>query len=179
MKIRSVVQFVAFAALSLVAVRNSSASVCATGPQVTYQFTGQCSDCTGTGVGQLVLQNYTLGNAITFCNFVSFTYRSNLTSFTVNQSNFSGIGGTLPTSLPSAANVTITCQTAAHDVTTNSNGSWSVGALQELDFGSVSSWGYPPPSVPVFSIPAIFALATMLALLGAILLKGFPKRGLA
>jgi len=43
-------------------------------PDTTYYFSGQCSDCSGTAQGSLVLQGYTFGNAISQSNFVSFTY---------------------------------------------------------------------------------------------------------
>ena len=41
------------------------------GSNATYQFVGQCSDCTGTGTATLVLQNYTLGTQLANANFVS------------------------------------------------------------------------------------------------------------
>src|ERR1044072_7874497 len=53
----------------------------------TVLFTGTCSDCTGTGKGTLVLQDYTIGDALSAANFVSFSYSSNLTSFTLDSVN--------------------------------------------------------------------------------------------
>ena len=62
----------------VLAAATSSAGTCIqSGTQATYRFVGQCSDCTGTGVGMLTVQNYTLGTELTSCNFVSFTYTSN------------------------------------------------------------------------------------------------------
>jgi hypothetical protein len=51
----------------------------------TSYFEGYCSDCTGLGTAELILQNYTLGNELTNANFVGFSYSSNLTSYTISQ----------------------------------------------------------------------------------------------
>jgi hypothetical protein len=58
----------------------------------TYTFVGDCTDCTGTGVGTLVLQDYTPGSGFTVSNFVEFTYTSNLLpSFSItNAISFTG-----------------------------------------------------------------------------------------
>jgi len=45
---------------------------------VTYHFSGQCSDCEGLGVGDLVLQDYVQGTALDPSVFVSFNYSSSL-----------------------------------------------------------------------------------------------------
>lgn len=50
----------------------------------TFLFKGTCGDCTGTGTGTLVLKNYTIGEVLSADNFVSFSYTSNLTTFTFN-----------------------------------------------------------------------------------------------
>jgi hypothetical protein len=50
---------------------------------VSFDFTGTCLDCAGTGTGTLVLKNYTLGDVLTSANFVKFTYSSNLLSFSL------------------------------------------------------------------------------------------------
>ena len=43
----------------LAAVETGSAGPCIKGgPQATYQFVGRCTDCTGTGVGVLIVQNF-------------------------------------------------------------------------------------------------------------------------
>jgi hypothetical protein len=70
----------------------------------TYTFTGDCTDCTGQGMGTLVLQNYTLGDELETSNFVSFTYSSNLLSFTSDDGSLFGV---LPVNLPAPANVDI------------------------------------------------------------------------
>jgi hypothetical protein len=48
-----------------------------------FDFTGNCTDCSGVGTGVLTLQNYTAGAAIDPNNFVSFTYASNLATISI------------------------------------------------------------------------------------------------
>jgi hypothetical protein len=79
-KVRSIFRVSALAAVCAVAVPSGFAVCLQTGPTTTYQFVGQCTDCSGTGVGLLTVRNYTLGNALEYCNFVSFSYTSNLTA---------------------------------------------------------------------------------------------------
>jgi len=55
----------------------------------TYEFTGACSDCTGVGIGYLTLQNYTPGTALSYTDFVSFTYQSSLSVFSISASGMS------------------------------------------------------------------------------------------
>src|SRR5713101_411740 len=79
----------------------------------TFTFTGPCADCTGTGIGTLVLVNYTLGNDLTTDNFVSFSYTSDLTTFSLSgvgsaNGQIDSISGLLPTILPAAADLAFT-----------------------------------------------------------------------
>jgi hypothetical protein len=156
----------------LASVQTSYAPVCTQGSQATYRFVGQCApgDCSGTGVGVLTVQNYTLGAALTNCSFVSFTYTSNvLGTFTVTQSNLVTFNGTgLPASLPAAADV--------HVVSSNkpgfdsyTNGSWDVGGD---DYGSNGTWSiYSATVVPTLSTAALGALGLLLACVGALLVR--------
>ena len=44
-----------------------------------YDFTGECTDCTGTGIGTLILlADYTLGTPLSADDLYSFNYSSNL-----------------------------------------------------------------------------------------------------
>ena len=70
----------------------------------TFNFSGNCEDCASSyeqpafGVtGSLVLSNYTLGNAISNSNFVSFAYGgSNLVNpFGVNNFNLISVSGSM------------------------------------------------------------------------------------
>ena len=153
----------------LAAVEISSAGTCTlAGPQSTYQFVGQCTDCTGTGVGQLTVQNYTLGTALNSCNFVSFTYTSNLTSFTITAPGSFSLGGTLPASLPSAALVGV-FGTGRNDFESYTDGSWYVGLS---DYGTGGVWSLPSTStVPTLSTAALCTLGLLLAGAGALLVR--------
>jgi len=148
------------------------------GTTATYQFTGHCSDCTGTGTGSLTVQNYTLGQPLGNGNFVSFSYSSNLTSFTISSATLVNLGGTLPASLPGPAAVTII---GPNNVALNTqlNGNWCSGTNCLLDSGSGGSWGLPGSTVPALSIPAMIGLAVMMVLMGAFLLKRLPNRNAA
>ena len=171
-KVGVVFQVAALAAVCVLTVQNGYA-LCATGPTTTYQFVGQCTDCTGTGTGSLTVQNYTLGAGLTYCNFVSFSYHSNLTSFTITSSNFTSLSGGLPASLPASANVSVVGP-GNNALTSNANGSWFVGAS---DYGPTSSWSLPQvTNVPVMSVPMLIGLALMLGLIGAAMLKWLPNR---
>ena len=59
------------------------ASWAAPAAAVDFDFSGLCIDCTGAGTGTLVLKDYTLGDTLTSDNFVSFTYASNILSYTL------------------------------------------------------------------------------------------------
>lgn len=160
----------------LAAVQISSAIQCPTGgPQTTYQFVGQCTDCSGTGVGQLTVQSYTLGTALNSCNFVSFTYSSNLKSFTITPATLNYLSGTLPTTLPAAATVSV-FGSGSNALTTNSNGFWSVGLS---DFGPSSTWSLPPvtTAVPTLSTGVLGALVLLLAGAGALLARSRRTAG--
>jgi hypothetical protein len=163
----------AFAAVCFVAVPSGFATCPQTGPTTTYQFVGQCSDCYQTGVGLLTLRNYTPGTQFNYsCNFVSFTYYSNLINYTVTPSNLYNAFGTLPASLPAAASVFVETN-GGLIFESSTDGDWNVG---ETDYGSSSLWSLAPASVPAVSVPMLIGLAVMLALIGTILLKGIPRR---
>lgn len=161
----------------LAAVQISSAGMCITGgPQTTYQFVGQCTDCTGTGVGLLTVQSYTLGNGLTNCNFVSFTYSSNLRSFTITPATLSDLSGTLPSSLPAAATVNVIGSGSSAQLRTNSGGSWSVGLT---DYGPTHTWSLAPvtTAVPTLSTGVLGALVLLLAGAGALLARSRRTAG--
>lgn len=120
----------------------------------TFTFTGPCVDCTGVGVGTLVLANYTLGADLTTDNFVSFSYTSNLTTFTLTGvgpdfGEIDSIFGILPETLPSAADVTFTSSQLLV-FQSASSGTWCAGISGcNLDFGiEGATWqaGVPEPA---------------------------------
>jgi hypothetical protein len=74
------------------------------GALTTFTFSGDCTiDCTGRGMGTLVLQNYTLGTDLQASNFVSFSYTSNLLDIVATSVNM--LTGALPVSLPGPAQI--------------------------------------------------------------------------
>jgi hypothetical protein len=152
----------------LAAVETSYADGCAPGgPQATYQFVGQCTDCSGTGVGVLTVRNYTLGDTLTSCNLVSFTYTSNLTSFTITRSDSPYLSGMLPVSLPAAAAVDVNDGT--NGFWSGANGNWHVGLL---DYGTGGTWSSPSTSTaPTLSTAALCTLGLLLAGAGALLVR--------
>ena len=168
-------------ACALAAVQTSSAGYVG-GTQATYTFTGQCTDCSGTGIGQLVVKDYTLGATLTNSNLVSFTYTSNLLNFTITPSgSYSySLTGTLPASLPATAAVGIYAYGAGASpnqmLISRLSGSWCAGTGCLADTGSSSSWspqsvtGSPgPTTVPTLSPAVLGALGLLLAGAGALL----------
>jgi hypothetical protein len=70
-------------ALTSAAALFAATPAAAAGPLTYIDFVGTCSDCAGSGVGVLTLQDFVLGSALTASNFVDFTYHSNLVSFDI------------------------------------------------------------------------------------------------
>ncbi len=152
----------------------------------TLYFTGVCRDCAGTASGQLVLSGYRPGQSIQPNQFVSLSYSSNLTNFTVTRGNLNAISGQFPVGLPAAANITISSN--GNQLFTQTNGYWCAGLNCALDNGPSHSWSLtaPPPAgpaaptntegAPALSDTLIFSTAVGIAVLGAILLKRHQAR---
>jgi hypothetical protein len=116
-----------------------------------YLFTGQCTDCTGTGIGTLNLTGYTEGTSFLRSNFVSFTYSSNLVpSFEITSDNLGSIFGSLGPTFPGPFEVQI-FRTDGADFFSSATGIWS---LSQHDDGRTSSWD----SVAVVATPLPGAL---------------------
>lgn len=131
----------------------------------TFLFTGTCSDCTGTGKGTLVLKDYTIGDALSTANFVSFSYSSNLTSFSLDSVN--QLIGSL-TNLPGANFVEFNSDDFVFSSFAAGGFSpWCTGPTGTCgdDFGLTSSWSLAAASVPE---PAMWAVMVLgFGLLGA------------
>lgn len=114
-------------------------------PFSTFTFTGDCLDCFPQGHGTLILQNYTLGNAVDITNFVSFSYSSNLTSFILSGTGggagqVSAFSGSLPAMLPAFADINMDSE-SMQIFNTSSSGSWCAGFNGcNLDFGDNGVW---------------------------------------
>lgn len=168
LRVRSIFQISALLSVCVLAGVRIGFACTPGGSTVTYQFVGQCTDCTGTAVGLLTLQNYTLGTALASCNFVSFTYSSNLTSFTITQAtlvNLSGAG--LPATLPGPGTVQVGGPNP-DNFSSNSGGTWTVGAV---DYGTGGTWSLYTNAVPTLSTAVLCALALLLAGAGALLVR--------
>jgi hypothetical protein len=147
----------------------------------TFNFVGNCSDCTGTATAQLVLGNYTQGQAFSSSNFVSLTYSSNLLTFTLTQQDNPSVSGTIPANLPAAANVSI-FGPGTKVLFTQGNGNWCSGNSCASDFGPTSLWSLPgggaPTSVgaPALNDWMLISLAAAMAVMGGILVKRAQAR---
>jgi hypothetical protein len=114
-----------------------------------YTFTGVCEDCTGDGIGTLTLENYVLGQPLADGNFVSFSYHSNLISFSITAGDLGFIQGIISGPFPSTATVTIDGDQVGSFLESNANGFWCAGASCEGDLGPTHSWNIaaaPEPS---------------------------------
>jgi len=70
---------------------------------VIYDFVGSCSGCSGMGVGEIVLQNFTPGQQLTAANFVNFTFTTSFGTFSIDAAQLKSFGGLLdPTNLTGA-----------------------------------------------------------------------------
>jgi hypothetical protein len=134
----------------------------------TFRFVGQCTDCTGSGTGTLVLQDYTLGESLTAANFVSFTYSSNKLSYTLNAAQVQLLVGSLPASLPAPATVDFEKSDLSIQFLSSVSGFWCSGSNCFGDFGSTSTWSLVPTSPPIPAVAdwELTALAAALAALG-------------
>ncbi len=138
-------------------------------PYSYYTFIGDCEDCTGQGVGYLVLQNYTLGDPLDISNFVSFSYSSDLMTFVWSGSGsgpdqVSDFSGSLPATLPAYTDMNIWSQ-GVQVFGPVSSGSWCVGINGcNLDFGVNGTFvvGVPEPA----SLALTFTGFTGLMLMG-------------
>jgi hypothetical protein len=151
-KLRSVIFAAAISALSTPMAANAT-PVAAPPTFETFTFTGDCSDCAGTGIGTLKLENYTPGNTLTTGNFVSFEYHSNL--ITEAFSNASFLNGQLGPTFPAAQSVSIFDPLQKFEFFSGTDGFWCTGPRCANDIGSSSSWAATatplPAALPLFA----------------------------
>ncbi len=174
--VRSILRMSVLLAVCVLGALQTSSAIPST--TVTYQFVGQCSDCTGTGTASLTLQNYTLGTSLSNSNFVSFTYTSNLTTFSLTAANSPTLLGMLPASLPATAQVTVSgyATNPNYFFGSQTDGSWCVGFTCLSDTGTSSSWSLNSPNVPTLRYPTLAGLAALLAAAGVLLLRQARRR---
>jgi len=148
------------------------ASMAAPAGAVTFDFSGPCIDCVGTGKGTLVLKNYHFGDVLTSSNFVSFSYTSNLLTYSL--ASVDDLTGSL-------TDVTGPAYVGFHGggYTFNSLvagpfSPWCTGTTGTCgsDFGLISSWSLVAGAVPE---PAAWtAMVLGFGLLGASMRR--PRR---
>lgn len=124
---------------------------------VTYDFSGTCTDCSGFGIGELTLSNYNLGDSITPDNFVSLHYDGTnlLAAFEIDQGNNVSLYGQINGPLPAAETVSVYNQSTGQSFYASSGGYWCVGTSCISDYGSSNVWSAAAPITPV---PEPFAL---------------------
>jgi len=139
---------------------------------VSFKFAGTCIDCSGTGLGTLVLTNYHLGDVLTSSNFVKFTYSSNLLTYSLT--SVDDLTGSLTASTGPAYVGLHGGGYTFNSLVAGPFSPWCTGTTGTCgsDFGLVSSWSLVPGSVPE---PAMWGVMVLgFGLLGASMRR--PRR---
>lgn len=182
MKTYFAVPLVLIGAMFGLAASGSAQAVALPSTATTYDFSGTCSDCNGTGRAHLTLENYTQGNPIDISNFVSFSYEGTnlLGAFAFSgQGSIQGIEGMLPPSLPSGANFMILSTPSGPNqiwyefvsgkyTEKSLEDPWVVGlnSTENLDYGNDGVWSTTHGDGTVPEPDSIFLLIGSLAALG-------------
>ena len=119
---------------------------------ITFDFTGQCTDCQGTAHAELTVQDYQLGASFIPSNFSSFHYDgTNLfPAFTITPSQLATFSGSIGPNLPGEFDVTIFSTEGFETLT---NGNWSAGAAG--DFGTQGTWSAAVPEPASLTLLAV------------------------
>jgi hypothetical protein len=172
-RVRSLIRVTAPVLVGVLAIVQPGSAVFTT--TTTYHFVGTCSDCAGTGTGSLILGNYTLGSAFTTANFLSFSYSSNLISFTIaTGSPGINVSGTLPATLPGPANVVIFNSQNQFVSEIPGNAAWCAGTGCLDDLGISGTWSLAsatPTGAPAPNTIGLMGVALVTVLLAQILLR--------
>ena len=150
------------AAAALAVIAGAAGPACASVADTTtvFEFEGQCGDCSGTGIGYLTVQDYTLGTAFKKSEFVSFVYTSNLfpNGFDVTKADVKRFGGSIGPGLPDP--YTVSFNDSSDLFESSSFGSWCLGTSLACtsDEGPTHEWSlYTPVSVPEPGSAALLA----------------------
>jgi hypothetical protein len=129
---------------------------------VAYDFVGNCSGCSGMGVGEIVLKDFTPGQQLTAANFVNFTFTTSAGQILITPAQLASFSGLLdPTNL-SGAHFAISAGGQTFDSTgtgfwqvlSSLNGAFTGGGGGGGDGGrQAQEPAFDPPSLP--SIPQI------------------------
>jgi hypothetical protein len=126
-----------------------------------FDFTGTCSDCTGSVSAVLTLSNYTLGSNITTSNFVTLTYNgSNLLSpFTITDAEVIADGeatGSIGPVLPGSFPVAVIRFDSSDAFESQFAGNWCAGSSCDRDAGGNGIWSVAttpePASIATFLV---------------------------
>ena len=144
--------------LAIAAFAVCAAPLLANATTLTYDFSGQCSDCKGNGTAELVLQgSYTPGTDLSLSDLVSFHYDGTdlLSAFTITPANIGPYGfmdGNIPAALPGPAFFEI-IQQGGEQFRSNLAGDWCAGTNCFSDQGTNGIWsvagirgGVPEPA---------------------------------
>jgi len=136
---------------------------------ITFNFSGTCTDCSGTATATLVLVgSYTIGTPITNSNLVSFTYNgTNLTNpftYTPSGAIFTPTGSMTTIPGPNAFRV----ETNGGEIFSSSvNGNWSVSTT---DVGTAGTWSLaggiaatPAPPAGILLVAGLMCLTAFFA----------------
>lgn len=156
------------------------------GTITTFTLIDDCCDDIGgpgSGTGTLVLQNYTLGDALETSNFVSFSYLSSWFSISTDSldSTNGSLAGVLPVGLPGPANISIgemlmtpgcpTCGEVGFSSFTVNDGGFVfqvVGSGFEPDWGTDAIWSVAAQTTGAPEPSSLMILAAGLAGLGVL-----------
>lgn len=123
-------------------------------------FDGTCSDCSGHGLGTLVVSSFTPGSpfTLTLSNFVSFSYAgtNRQAPFVINSGNVTSATGTLGPAFPGPYTVNILSNSLSVQFQSSTSGAWSISNPGVNDFGSASNFALTAATPEPSSI-ALFA----------------------
>ena len=134
----------------------------------TFDFSGICSDCATVGNAELTLSNYTLGDAISAANFVSFAYAGTdlLPAFNIDATQAYSLAGSIGAPIPGPQDFTVSGN--GEDFTSQTYGFWCAGQACFDDLGFTHSWtvasvvvGASPVSMPEPTSLVIFAIGVL------------------
>ncbi len=122
---------------------------------LTFDFTGKCTDCAGTAHAELVVQNYQLGTLFTLPEFVSLHYDGTnlLPAFTITSGDVVQFGGSIGPTLPGEFNVGIGSSIGGLNFASFTDGSWDAGATG--DFGTQGTWSAAVPEPGTLTLLAV------------------------
>lgn len=134
-------------------------------PNQVFDFTGTCTDCTGTATAELTLAgSYTPGSTVQSLQFVSFHYDgTNLQSpFTITSP--ATITGGVASSLPGASDFSVA--NSLFLFSTHADGTWSVASAATqapADYGTAGNFAAtaPEPASILLGLPALGAFVLM------------------